>query len=62
MITSDTRLVLTNCIYFKGNWKTQFPVDNTYISSFKLANNSIIKVNMMRMMKIKLMYYEEPTF
>eukprot|EP00828_Plagiopyla_frontata_P010614 TRINITY_DN1569_c0_g2_i1.p1 TRINITY_DN1569_c0_g2~~TRINITY_DN1569_c0_g2_i1.p1 ORF type:complete len:354 (-),score=56.16 TRINITY_DN1569_c0_g2_i1:34-969(-) len=62
VITTNTRLVLTNCIYFKGVWKTKFPSENTYVSSFTLANNSIINVNMMRIMKAKFMYYEEETF
>jgi serpin B len=33
-ITSDTRLVLTNAIYFKGQWSSQFDANQTQNGSF----------------------------
>jgi serpin B len=33
-ITSDTRLVLTNAIYFKGSWSSQFQADRTQKADF----------------------------
>jgi len=48
-----TRLVITNAIYFKGNWLTQFDEEKTYDDSFWISLNENVKVPMMRL---------EPTF
>jgi serpin B len=34
-LTGDTRLVLTNAIYFKANWLSQFKVENTVDAAFQ---------------------------
>jgi serpin B len=46
-IQSDTRLVLANAIYFKGNWARQFDPKNTATSDFYLDSKETIKVSMM---------------
>mgnify|MGYP001029060656 CR=1 FL=1 len=42
-----TRLVLTNAIYFKGNWVTQFKESNTKDAPFKISPAKKIDVPMM---------------
>lgn len=42
-ITSYTRLVLTNAIYFKGLWESPFQSDNTQQKPFTLPNHHEIK-------------------
>lgn len=45
-IDSNTRLVLTNAVYFKDRWKTQFPIHRTTKEKF-LTPNGPIDVAMM---------------
>jgi serpin B len=47
MLSSTTRLVLTNAIYFKGNWARQFEKDKTKESPFTLMNGKEADVPMM---------------
>jgi serpin B len=47
IITSDTRLVLTNAVYFKGHWTSEFKEALTRDHSFTLLNGTEIKVSMM---------------
>ena len=42
-----TRLVLTNAIYFKGNWASQFKEDKTKEASFTLISGEKVDVAMM---------------
>jgi len=37
VLTSDTRLVLTNAIYFKGDWAVQFSKKATHDQKFFIA-------------------------
>lgn len=46
-LNGDTRLVLVNAIYFKGNWAKQFKTDNTNEENFYLLDGSEVKCNMM---------------
>lgn len=47
IITSDTRLVLTNAIYFNAAWKTPFETGNTVDKPFHLLDGSTVSVPMM---------------
>lgn len=48
-VSVDTRLVITNAIYFKGDWLYQFKKKHTKNKSFYLADGEKIKVPFMRM-------------
>ena len=52
-----TRLVLTNAIYFKGNWESQFKKSNTQEAPFWLAPGKSINTSMMTQ-KQKFRYME----
>jgi len=47
VLDSMTRLVLTNAIYFKGNWARQFEKDKTKESPFTLISGKEVNVPMM---------------
>ena len=47
LLDSMTRLVLTNAIYFKGNWARQFKEDRTKEAPFTLADGKKVDVAMM---------------
>jgi len=47
VLDSMTRLVLTNAIYFKGNWARQFKKDRTKEAPFTLADDRKVDVAMM---------------
>jgi serpin B len=46
-ITSDTRLVLTNAIYFNAAWATPFKPANTALADFTLSDGSKVKAQTM---------------
>ena len=46
-ITSATKMVLVNAIYFKADWLSPFDVNDTYDSTFKLLDSSEVTVPMM---------------
>jgi serpin B len=48
-VTAMTRLILTNAIYFKGNWVKQFNEKNTKESDFRVDSEKTVKVPMMSM-------------
>ncbi len=50
-ISSDTRLVITNAIYFKGLWNSQFEKKLTKQDKFTLLDGKEIKVPMMTQTK-----------
>ena len=47
ILTVDTRLVLTNAIYFKANWLDPFNEQQTKKAKFFLTNNKTIDTPMM---------------
>jgi serpin B len=48
MLNADTRLVLTNAIYFKGDWASQFKKDRTRPRPFHLAGGKTVPVPLMQ--------------
>jgi serine protease inhibitor len=47
VLDATTRLVLTNAVYFKGNWATQFKKEVTRDQPFTLLDGSKVQVPMM---------------
>lgn len=47
LITTDTRVVLTNTIYFKADWEKSFDKKNTQMKDFWLQENTKKSVKMM---------------
>jgi serpin B len=58
-VTGDTRLVLTNAIYFKGDWASQFKKDRTRDEDFRLTAAKVVKVPLMHQ-KGEFRYHEGP--
>jgi len=48
VINPDTRLVITNAIYFKGTWVKQFDPESTSNDNFRTASGEIVQVPMMQ--------------
>ena len=48
LITPGTKLVLTNAIYFKGEWVKQFNENDTRDQNFKITPDNIVRVPMMQ--------------
>jgi serpin B len=61
VLNSMTRLVLTNAIYFKGNWARQFKEDRTKDAPFTLADGQKVDVPMMNQ-KAEFGYMETDAF
>jgi len=48
MFNVNTRLALTNAVYFKGAWRLPFEEANTHKQNFTLLNGEKVEVDMMR--------------
>jgi serpin B len=59
ILTTDTRMVLTNAIYFKGDWASQFKKDRTQEKVFQMAGGKTEKTPMMYQRQ-KFGYGEDP--
>jgi len=60
-LTPMTRLVLTNAIYFKGDWASQFKKDQTREDTFHLTADKTIKTPLMHQTR-KFGYAENDTY
>ena len=60
-VKADTRLVLTNAIYFKGDWATQFSKAATQDEDFHLSATQTIKAPLMHL-RTKFGYFSGGTF
>jgi serpin B len=63
-ISCDTRLVITNAVYFNGSWETSFPRAATTDADFFIAPNTSIRVPMMHQNSDEALfrYTETPGF
>ncbi len=59
-IAPQTRLVLTNAVYFKGKWEVPFEKDQTRPEAFRLATGNTVQVAMMHTVRPAL-YMEDDT-
>lgn len=62
VLSSLTRLVLVNAIYFKGDWKTKFDSKATRPRTFYAGPNKEIEIDMMHMGGQKFYYNENEGF
>jgi serpin B len=60
-VTPTTRLVLTNAIYFKGDWQTQFDKASTKDEDFHLAAGATVKAPLMHQ-TLRLNYFNGGSF
>ncbi len=57
-IDADTRLVLANAIYFKGNWTDEFDESETQPEDFTLLDGSSVQVPLMSQRSLRTHYAE----
>jgi serpin B len=60
-IDSATRLVITNAIYFKGTWATQFKKENTVEDNFWVTPATTVRVPMMQRTDASAKYWYAET-
>jgi serpin B len=59
VIDDMTKLVLTNAVYFKGTWKTQFDKAKTYEAEFTKSPSETVRAQMMSMGDKSFKYTED---
>ncbi len=52
VLDADTRLVLANAIYFKGNWKNQFASNHTENAAFRVLPQYSVQTPMMEQKQV----------
>ena len=57
-VNRDTALVLTNAIYFKGEWRIKFEKEDTIYEDFYVSEKDKVRVPMMHLEE-KFRYYED---
>ena len=57
-LDGNTRLVITNAVYFKGKWVEQFEKSNTKDQDFRISPVNTIKVKTMQLFAKELYYAE----
>ncbi|RZC42102.1 Serpin domain containing protein, partial [Asbolus verrucosus] len=57
-LNEDTRAILINAIYFKGQWTEEFDKGSTKKNDFYKTKNDVIKVDTMHQYKTRFGYYE----
>jgi len=57
-VNQNTRVVLTNAIYFKGNWTNQFLATDTQNENFTTSDKNVVTVSMMSTFA-SFPYYED---
>jgi serpin B len=57
-IGSSVRLVLTNAIYFKGDWLVQFDEEDTMKEEFHISPTESVEADMMRLREVRFNYTE----
>jgi len=61
-VTPDTRLILVNAIYFKGDWLHAFDKEETRDEAFRTLENGEVQVPMMTMKPERFGYLENDCF
>lgn len=60
IVNKNTRLVLTNAIYFKGKWESAFKKEATINEPFMVSKDASVQVPIMKQ-KASYAYYEDET-
>ena len=55
-VNAQTRLILVNAIYFKGDWNKKFDKERTEDKDFRISKEKSVKVPLMHMPKFKVQY------
>jgi len=58
-ITDNTKMILTNAIYFYGDWLKQFPKDKTEQDDFQVTPDNKVQADMMHLSGEKFNYMED---
>lgn len=61
-LDNSIKMVLTNAIYFKGNWLKKFNKDETREEDFKIHDDVKKKIKMMRILEGEFAYAEDENF